>query len=199
MGVLLSCKDPRVGKQVGGCGPGKAILGLVIIIIKTTQGFCVSWRSLLNTFPQSFSFFFNINLLILFIYLWLHWVFVAARGLSLVAVCGLLIAVASLVAEHGLQGFSSCGMGARQLWLAGSGWQAQQLWCTGLVAPWHVGSSRTRARTRVPCIGRRILNHCATREVPVLQFFFLSFQMYFISTVTPYVNGYIMLFTWHQL
>ena len=36
----------------------------------------------------------------------------------------------------------------------------------GLVAPRHVGPSQTRARTRVPCIGRRILNHCATREVP---------------------------------
>ena len=35
-----------------------------------------------------------------------------------------------------------------------------------LVAPWHVGSSRTRAQTHVPCIGRWILNHCATREVP---------------------------------
>ena len=32
------------------------------------------------------------------------------------------------------------------------------------VAPRHVGSSQTRARTRVPCIGRQILNHCATRE-----------------------------------
>ena len=42
--------------------------------------------------------------------------------------------------------------------------QAQQLWLTGLVAPRHVGSSQTRARTRVPCIGRQILNHCATRE-----------------------------------
>ena len=52
--------------------------------------------------------------LIIFIYLfifWLCWVFVAVRGLSLVvasggysfiAVCGLLIAVASLVAEHRL-------------------------------------------------------------------------------------------------
>ena len=49
-------------------------------------------------------------------------------------------------------GFSSCGA------------RAQQLWRTGLVALRHVGSSRTRARTRVPCIGRRILNHCATRE-----------------------------------
>ena len=49
-------------------------------------------------------------------------------------------------------GFSSCGT------------RDQQLWLTGLVAPRHVGSSWTRARTRVPCIGRRILNHCATRE-----------------------------------
>ena len=50
------------------------------------------------------------NKFILFIYFWLRWVFVAARGLSLVAergllfiaVRGLLIAVASLFAEHGL-------------------------------------------------------------------------------------------------
>ena len=38
--------------------------------------------------------FFKINFIYLFIYLWLHWVFVAVHGL--------LIAVASLVAEHGL-------------------------------------------------------------------------------------------------
>ena len=38
------------------------------------------------------------------------------------------------------------------------------MWLTGPVAPRHVGSSQTRARTRVPCIGRQILNHCATRE-----------------------------------
>ena len=61
-------------------------------------------------------FFFNLFILlfyfILFIYcFWLCWVFVAARGLFsrfgewgllLAAVRGLLIAVASLVAEHGL-------------------------------------------------------------------------------------------------
>ena len=29
-------------------------------------------------------------------------------------------------------------------------------------------SSQTRARTRVPCIGRQILNHCATREALVI-------------------------------
>ena len=38
------------------------------------------------------------------------------------------------------------------------------MWLMGPVAPRHVGSSQTRARTRVPCIGRQILNHCATRE-----------------------------------
>ena len=29
-----------------------------------------------------------------------------------------------------------------------------------------MGSSQTRARTRVPCISRQTLNHCATREAP---------------------------------
>ena len=42
--------------------------------------------------------------------------------------------------------------------------QAQYLWLTGLVAPRHVGSSQSRARTHVSCIGRQILNHCTTRE-----------------------------------
>ena len=63
-------------------------------------------------------------LLLNFIYFWLHWVFFAARGLSLVewgllflAVRGLLIAVASLVAEHRLQTrrLSSCGPRAQPL------------------------------------------------------------------------------------
>ena len=81
------------------------------------------------------------------------------------ATWGLLIAVASLVVEHGLQ-----ARGLQQLWLEASRAQAQQLWHTGLVAPQHVGSSQTRARTYVSCIGRRILNHCVTREA--LHFFF---------------------------
>ena len=34
----------------------------------------------------------------------------------------------------------------------------------GLIAPQHVGSSWTKDRTCVPCIGRRILNHWTTRE-----------------------------------
>ena len=60
--------------------------------------------------------------------------------------------------------FSSCGTWAQQLWLTGSRAQAHLLWGTGLVAPQHVGSSRTRAWTHVPWIGRQILNHCITRE-----------------------------------
>ena len=35
----------------------------------------------------------------------------------------------------------------------------------GLVAPWHVGSSRIRDQTCVPCIGGYIVIHCATTEV----------------------------------
>ena len=63
------------------------------------------------------------------------------------------------VAASLVGGLSCCGAQAPDA-------QAQQLWLTGLVAPRHVGSSQTRARTRVPCIGRQILNHCATREAP---------------------------------
>ena len=37
-----------------------------------------------------------------FFFFWLFWVFAATHGLSLVVMCGLLIVVASLVAEHGL-------------------------------------------------------------------------------------------------
>ena len=62
------------------------------------------------------------------------------RGLLFVAVRRLLIVVASLVAEHGLQAH-----GLQQLWHTGSRAQAQQLWLAGLVALRHVGSSQARA------------------------------------------------------
>ena len=104
-----------------------------------------------------------------FLIFWLLWVFVAAPGLSLVAVSGgysllqcagsslpWLLLLRSTGSRHA--GFSSC-----------STW-AQQLWRTGLAAPRHVGSSRTKAQSHVPCIGRWILNHCASREVTLLLF-----------------------------
>ena len=54
-------------------------------------------------------------------------------------VCGLLIAVASLVMENGLQGMqASAGL-------------------TDSAASWHVSSSQTRDRTQVAYISRQIL------------------------------------------
>ena len=94
--------------------------------------------------------------LFIYITIWLCWVLAAMQGLSLVSVnggnslivvLGLLIAMPSLVAELRLQG----------------AW-AQQLWCMGLVALWHVRSSWTRDRTHVPCIGRWILILQTTRK-----------------------------------
>ena len=51
----------------------------------------------------------------------------------------------------------------------------------GLVAPRHVGSSWTRARTRVPCIGRRIL------------FFFLIVVHFFLINLFIYLFIYLWL------
>ena len=104
------------------------------------------------------------------------------QGLLFVAVHRLLTVVAPLVAEHRLQ---ACGL--QQLWLAGSRAQAQQLWHTGLVAPWHVGSSWNRDRTHVPCIGRWILNHCTTREDPGLFLIILNFE--FLIIITKKIRG----------
>ena len=68
-----------------------------------------------------------------------------SRGYSLAAVIGLLIVVASLVVEHGLEH-------------AGSVVVAHGLSCSE--ASW------TRDQVGIPCIGRWILNHCTTREAP---------------------------------
>ena len=128
------------------------------------------------------------------------------QGLIFIVVRGLLIALASLVWKmgSGREGFGSCGTWAQQLWLVGSRVQAPQLWHTGLVALQHVGSSQTRARTRVPCIGRQILNHCATKEAPSLLLkirfpdtfscciFFAALSFFFVSLtkkVTPKRSG----------
>ena len=77
-----------------------------------------------------------------------------SEGYSLAAVFRLLVAVASLVVGPGLQ------------WLrhadSGSAW-AQQLRHTGLLAPRRVGSPfLNQGGTRVPYIGRQVLNHWST-------------------------------------
>ena len=80
--------------------------------------------------------------------------------------------------------------------------QAQQLWLTGPAAPWHVGSSQTRARTRVSCISRQILNHCATREAPILfklriytLFFVISFTYFILLIHFPMYLGILTVLT----
>ena len=115
--------------------------------------------------------------LFLFVYFWRCQVFVAACGLSLV------------VADRGYSSLQCAGFslrwllllpstGSRHTGLSSCGTWAQQLWCTSLVASRHVGSSRTKARTRVPCTGRRTPNHCAPREVSSLCFFLTSLLEY---------------------
>ena len=111
-------------------------------------------------------------LIYLFIYFWLCWVFVAARGLSLVAASG---------------GYSSLRCVRFSLrWLhllrnTGSRAQAQKLWHTDLVAPRHVGSSRTRDRTRVPCIGKWILFFFF--KEPFLFLFYLFIYLFIFDCV----------------
>ena len=105
---------------------------------------------------------------------WLCWVFIAVRGLSLVAmrggysvvmVRGLLIVVAfffgrtwapkaqaSVVAAHGLQSAGSLVLEH------------------GSVTLQQVRSSQIRYWTTVPCIARWVLNYCTTREAPLSAF-----------------------------
>ena len=124
----------------------------------------IKWGS----WNKSFFFFFLIKghsfFLKLFIYLFIFgWVGSSflCEGFSLVAAsgdhsstrCAGLSLSQPLVAKHGSRRAGSV-----------------VLWLMGPVAPRHVGSSQTRAQTRVPCIGRPTLNHCATSEAQV--FFF---------------------------
>lgn len=78
----------------------------------------------------------------LFIYFWLLWVLFPVLRLSLTAASGLLIMVSSLMAR---------GQGV------GSVTVAHRFSCL----------TQTKNRTHVPCVGRQILTHCTTRQVPV--------------------------------
>ena len=89
-------------------------------------------------------------------FIWPHSVFIAMLKFfssfdkwELLSSCS---AVASLAAGHGSRYVGSI---VAQL----------SPWHKGLVVPLHVGPSRTREGTHVPCIGRQILNHWTTREV----------------------------------
>ena len=115
-----------------------------------------------------FFFFFPLN----FCFFWLCWVFVALHGLSLVEVSrgysslrcvgfSLLWLLLWLSTGSKCVGFGSCSSRALERRLSSCGAPAL------LVAPGDVGCSRTVDRTGVPCVGRQILTHHTTREVPL--------------------------------
>ena len=83
---------------------------------------------------------------------WLCRVFVAVHGLSLVVVSAGSFPLWWLLS----------------LWSAGSRLRLRLLRSTALAALQHMESSWTRDQKRVPCIGRQVLNHWITREVPRL-------------------------------
>ena len=105
----------------------------------------------------------------MFIYFfWLHWVFVAARGLYLVVAsggysflrcAGFSLRWLLLLRSTGSRrsGFNSCGSWAVERRLSSCGARAQLL--RGMWDPPGPGLEPVS-----PCIGRRILNHCATKE-----------------------------------
>ena len=95
-------------------------------------------------------------------------VFVAACRLSS---CGARASLCTGFSCCGAQALGCAGFSSRATW-------AQELWCTGLVIPWHVGSSWTRDQTHFPHTARQILNHCTTRGVPL---FYISNLNHFLS------------------
>ena len=101
----------------------------------------------------------------------------ASRGSSLAAVRGLLIVMASLAAEHRLQG----------LW-------ASAVWLTGFAALCHVGSSQTRDWTYASCTGRQILTTGPPGKST--HFIFKCFCFFFSNQIrSPHVHK----FTSHSL
>ena len=83
---------------------------------------------------------------------------------------GLLIAAASLVVEHGLWalGLSS----SLALYSTGSIVVAHGLGCS-----LACGISQTRDQTCVSCIGRQVVNHWTTKEIPIFFFFCCGFSV----------------------
>ena len=136
------------------------------------RSFVCLWRILYSSPLPIFKFYLFIYL---FIYLWLCWVFVSVWGLSLVAASG----------DHS----SSRCAGLSLSWplplrSTGSRRAGSAIVAHGLSRSAACGIFPTRAWTCVPCVGRQILNHCATREAPPI--FKLGYLVLFVVEV-PYI------------
>ena len=96
-----------------------------------------------------------------------------------VALCGLLIKTACLVAAHRLYTEAVAATPRRLCFSTGSVVGVQ-----GLVAPWHAGSSRIRDQIRVSCIGRQILLPPSHQRSPIPCSFdvtLLNFDSFLVS------------------
>ena len=93
-------------------------------------------------------------------------------GPLFIALGGLPIAVTSLVLLQRIgsrcMGFSSCSMQGSVVAAQGLSSLGSVIVALDLVALRYVGSSVTRDRTCVPCMGPRMLIQCAIREVLAL-------------------------------
>ena len=114
---------------------------------------------------------------------WLHWVFVAACVLSLVAVSqgfsllrGFSLRWPFLLQSTGsrLEGFSRCGTWAQQL---GSRVWAQYSWHGGLVAPRHVGSSWTQIEPVSPALAGEFSTTSPPEKPPKVHFIMIYKQV----------------------
>ena len=99
----------------------------------------------------------------------LHRVLAAARGL--LSSCGARTSRCAGFSSCRAQNLEHVGFSCCSTWATAScGLWAQWLWRTGLVAPRHVDSSRTRYRTRVSYIGSGFLSTVPPRKSPLLLF-----------------------------
>ena len=116
------------------------------------------------------------------------------RGLSSAAVSGGPLPVPCtglslwwlLAAEHGLwstqlQQLAVFGLRCRSTWALECRLSSCEAWAW--LPPRHVGFSRTRDQTRVPCAGRPILNHGSTRKVWSL----IHFEFIFLGDVRMFL------------
>ena len=118
--------------------------------------------------------FFFLIFIYLFIYLWLCWVFVSVRGFSPVAASG----------SHSSSRCAGLSL-SRPLLLRSTGSR-----CAGSVAVAHglscsaaCGIFPDQGSNPCPCIGRQILNHCATREAPTIHNLTFSYMLSWISSL----------------
>ena len=84
-------------------------------------------------------------------------------------------------ARSPLTGSKACELSSCSFW-------AQQLWCTGLVAPQCLKSAWTRNWACLPCNGRQSLIHCTTRKVFFLFFFFFFYVLGFWPRPVPWLR-----------